>query len=84
MKKFSVCTSIYKNDKPEFVRVALDSMLIQQTVKPDEIVLVQDGPVPYELSRLIIDYKDNYGGVLNVIVEKNGGLATLLNRCREC
>ena len=79
MVKFSVCTSIYKNDKPGFVKVALDSMLLQQTVKPDEIVLVQDGPVPYELSRLLIDYIDNYGNVFNVIkLEKNGGLGNAL------
>ena len=64
---FSVCTSIYKNDKPEFVRVALDSMLINQSVKPDEIVLVQDGPVPYELSRLLLEYKDKYGDLMNFI-----------------
>ena len=43
--QFSVITSVYKNDKPEYIRVALDSLLVQQTVKPDEIVLVQDGPV---------------------------------------
>ena len=42
MTPFSIITSIYKNDKPEFVRVALDSMLINQTVKPTEIVLVRD------------------------------------------
>ena len=79
MEKFSICTSIYKNDNPEYVRVALDSMLINQSVKPNEIVLVQDGPVPYELSRLLIEYKDKYGEVLNIIkLEKNGGLGNAL------
>ena len=77
--QFSVCTSVYKNDKPEYVRVALDSMLVHQSVSPDEIVLVQDGPVPYELARLLIEYKDKYGGVLNIIkLEKNGGLGNAL------
>ena len=37
MTPFSIITSIYKNDKPEFVRVSLDSMLINQTIKPTEI-----------------------------------------------
>ena len=79
MEKFSVCTSIYKNDKPEFVRLALDSMLVNQSVKPNEIVLVQDGPVPYDLSRLLLEYKDKYGDILNVIkLEKNGGLGNAL------
>lgn len=79
MKQFSVCTSVYKKDKPEFVRVALDSMLIHQDVKPDEIVLVQDGPVPYDLSRLLLEYKDKYGNLMNIIrLEKNGGLGNAL------
>lgn len=79
MEKFSVCTSIYKNDRPEFVRMALDSMLLQQTVKPDEIVLVQDGPVPDDLSSLLNEYKDTYGSILNVIkLEKNAGLGNAL------
>lgn len=84
MEKFSICTSIYKNDKPEYVRVALDSMLVNQSVKPDEIVLVQDGPVSYELSRLFLEYKDKYGEVLNIIkLEKNGGLGNALKLCVE-
>ena len=77
--QFSVITSVYKNDKPEFIRVALDSMLKEQTVKPDEIVLVQDGPVPYETSRLLIEYLDKYGEKINIIkLEENKGLGNAL------
>ena len=77
--KFSVCTSVYKNDKPEFVRVALDSMLVHQSVKPDEIVLVQDGPVPEELSLLLSEYEGKFPEVMHVIrLEKNGGLGNAL------
>ena len=79
MEKFSVCTSVYKNDKPDFVRVALDSMLEQQSVKPDEIVLVQDGPVPEELSLLLLEYESKYPMLMHVIrLEKNGGLGNAL------
>ncbi len=79
MDKFSVCTSVYKNDKPDYVRVALDSMLVHQSIKPDEIVLVQDGPVPYELSHLLMEYKDKYGEVFNVIkLGQNRGLGNAL------
>lgn len=79
MLNFSVIISVYKYDKPEFVRVALDSMLVNQSAKPDEIVLVQDGPVPYEISRLLIDYKDKYGELLKVIkLEENQGLGNAL------
>jgi glycosyltransferase involved in cell wall biosynthesis len=79
MEKFSICTSIYKNDKPEFVRVALDSMLVNQSVKPDEIVLVQDGPVPTELSILLQEYEGLFPSIMHVIrLEKNGGLGNAL------
>lgn len=79
MNSFSVCTSVYKNDKPEFVRVALDSMLVHQSVKPDEIVLVQDGPVPEDLSLLLSKYEDKYSDVMHIIrLEKNGGLGNAL------
>ena len=79
MEKFSVCTSVYKNDKPGFVRVALDSMLVHQSVKPDEIVLVQDGPVPEELSLLLSEYEDKFPEMMHVIrLEKNGGLGNAL------
>lgn len=79
MEKFSVCTSVYKNDKPEFVRVALDSMLVHQSVKPDEIVLVQDGPVPDDLSSLLSEYEGKYSDVMHIIrLDKNGGLGNAL------
>lgn len=79
MEKFSVCTSVYKNDKPEFVRVALDSMLVHQSVKPDEIVLVQDGPVPDDLSSLLSEYEGKYSDVMHIIrLEKNWGLGNAL------
>lgn len=79
MSLFSVITSVYKNDKPEFVRVALDSMLVNQSVKPSEIVLVQDGPVPDGLSSLLSEYESKYPEVMHVIrLENNGGLGNAL------
>lgn len=77
--KFSVITSIYKNDNPEFVRVALDSMLINQTVKPTEIVLVRDGLVPEVLDKLLNEYETRYPEVFNIIrLNQNGGLGKAL------
>ena len=76
---FTVITSVYKNDNPKFVEVALDSMLVNQSVKPAEIVLVQDGPVPSELSALLNEYETKYPEVMHVIrLEKNGGLGNAL------
>lgn len=77
--RFSVITSVYKNDKPEFVKVALDSMLVHQSTKPNEIVLVQDGPVPDGLSTLLQEYEVKYPSAMHIIrLEKNGGLGNAL------
>lgn len=71
--------SVYRNDKPEFVRVALDSILVHQSVKPTEIVLVQDGPVPTELHAVLSEYETNYNTILNVIkLGENKGLGNAL------
>lgn len=79
MVNFSVVTSVYRNDKPEFVREALDSMLVNQAVKPSEIVLVQDGPVPSTLELLLFEYEKKYSDVIHMIrLEKNGGLGNAL------
>lgn len=79
MKQFTVCTSVYKNDKPEFVREAFDSMLVNQSLKPTEIVLVQDGIVPDGLSLLLSEYESKYPEVMHIIrLEKNGGLGNAL------
>lgn len=79
MEKFSVCISVYKKDRPEYVRTAFDSMLVHQSVKPDEIILVQDGPVPIGLLSLLKEYEEHYPRVMHVIrLEKNGGLGNAL------
>ena len=79
MLSFSIITSIYKNDQPDYVRVALDSMLVNQTIKPTEIVLVRDGLVPANLDSLLNEYEERYPEVFNIIrLEQNGGLGKAL------
>ncbi len=79
-KEFSVATSVYKNDNPDFVREALDSMLVNQSLKPAEIILIEDGPVPSSLDGVIKEYEEKYPSIMTVIrLEKNGGLGNALN-----
>lgn len=79
MKKYSVLMSLYIREKPEFLRMAFDSML-NQTVKPDEIVLVEDGPLTDELYTIVDEYdKANLGLFTIVKNEKNIGLGLSLN-----
>lgn len=49
---FSVLMSVYKKEKPEYLREALESV-INQTLPPDEIVLVEDGPLTPELDTVL-------------------------------
>lgn len=77
--KFSVITSVYKKDNPDFVQSALDSMLVNQSVKPSEIVLVRDGQVPPKLDGILDEYESRYPDVFNIIrLEQNGGLGNAL------
>ncbi len=54
--KFSVSVCVYKNDNPEHFKTAVESIL-NQTVKPNEVVLVVDGPVGTELDEVIKKYE---------------------------
>lgn len=77
--EFSVITSVYKNDNPEYVQIALDSMLIEQTIKPSEIVLVRDGCVSVELDSLLDNYEKKYPSIFNIIrLKRNQGLGNAL------
>lgn len=72
---FSVCMSVYKNDKPNDFEVAVRSVYTNQTVKPSEIIIVVDGPIPSQLQDSIKILKGEID-VLNIIyLEHNMGHA---------
>ena len=73
-KKYSVLMSLYKKEKPEYLKLAIDSML-GQTVVPDEIVMVEDGPLTPELYAVL----DEYPMIHRVKNETNLGLGLALN-----
>lgn len=52
MEKYSVLMSVYRKDRPDWVEVAINSML-NQTIRPDEVVLIIDGEISNELSEKI-------------------------------
>lgn len=72
---FSVCMSVYRNDKPEYFLTAVHS-IIEQTIPPNEIILVVDGPIPTEIDN-ILDVLQKEISIMKVIhLEKNMGHAT--------
>ena len=54
--KFSVAMCVYGGDRADWFKIAVDSIL-NQTAKPNEVVLVVDGPVPNELDEIICEYE---------------------------
>lgn len=75
---FSVAMSVYKSDNPDFFDRALSSITDEQTIIPNEIVLVVDGPVSNEINNVIDKYEKKYE-IFNVIrLEQNGGLGNAL------
>jgi hypothetical protein len=50
---FTLLVSVYEGDRPEYLRRALRSAVDEQTVRPDQVVIVRDGPVRDELARCV-------------------------------
>ena len=76
--KYSVLMSVYKNEKVEFFIEAMDSIL-NQTVAPDQIVLVRDGAVYEELQATIDKYVEANPEIFTYLpLEQNGGLGAAL------
>lgn len=55
-EKFSVAMAVYGKDDPWHFKMAVDSIL-DQTRKPDEVVLVVDGPIPLSLAEVVAAYE---------------------------
>ena len=76
LPKFTVCMSVYKNSKPDEFLAAFNS-IIQQTVPPNEIILVIDGPISEELESVVESIQQNES--LNIIkLPENKGLGNAL------
>jgi glycosyltransferase involved in cell wall biosynthesis len=63
---------------PDQFTAAVDSILAQSRC-PDAIHLIQDGPVPPVLDRLVQDYLVRSPIIQHIVIEQNAGLAHALN-----
>jgi glycosyltransferase involved in cell wall biosynthesis len=52
---FSLLMAVYAGDRADYLRRAFDSSVLEQRRRPDEVVVVQDGPVPAELAACLDD-----------------------------
>ena len=77
-RKFSVLMSIYIKEKPEYVRECFESLL-NQTVRADEWVIVEDGPLSEEMYKVLDEYQTKYPTLIKrVPLVKNMGLGLAL------
>lgn len=77
---YSVLMSLYKKESPSHFDLALKSML-NQTIPPDEVVIVLDGPVPLALENTIdLHIRKNPHLFLVVRLEENQGLGEALRQ----
>lgn len=78
--KFSVLMSVYDKEKPDYLYRSIQSIWDDQCLKPNQIVLVKDGPLTNKLNKTIHYWKERLGDVLTLIpLEKNLGLGDALN-----
>lgn len=75
---FSVLLSVYRNEHPAYLRQSLDS-IFTQTLPPDEVVLVEDGPLTEDLWAVVKEYVQKYSILKIIPLPKNVGLGQALN-----
>lgn len=76
--KFSVLMSLYIKEKPEYLRECMESLLCQ-TVLPEQIVIVKDGPLTPELEDMLESFVSRDPGLYTLVpLEKNVGLGLAL------
>lgn len=78
--KFTVLMAVYAQENHSNFSTALESILINQTVIPDEFVLICDGPLNAELDAVISRFHTSFPDIFKVYrLEHNGGLGNALN-----
>ena len=74
---YSVLLSVYHKENPEWLWAALESIL-NQTVQPSEIVLVEDGPLNERLDNVIATFQQRTPFLKVVALPENRGLGLAL------
>ena len=79
--KFSVLMAVYAKDTPAHLGCALDSIWANQSVRPDQIVVVGDGPITDETAAVLATWQGMLGARFEVLMlPQNRGLGGALNK----
>lgn len=76
--QFTVLLSVYYKESSSSFCKSLDS-IFTQTICPDEVILVEDGPLGYELNEIVLKYSSNYPALKVIPLSTNQGLGKALN-----
>lgn len=60
--RFSVLLSLYYKENPIFLRESLHSVF-GQTLQPDEVILVEDGPLTPALYEVVEEFAGRYSTI---------------------
>ncbi|BDI21617.1 glycosyltransferase [Herbiconiux sp. L3-i23] len=78
---FSLLLPVYRGDDARFLRRAFTSSVHDQTLRPDEVIVVRDGPVPDEVEAVLRDLETESPVPTTVLrLPDNIGLAHALRK----
>jgi glycosyltransferase involved in cell wall biosynthesis len=71
---------VYSKEDPLFLEAALRSILDEQTIVPDEVVIVEDGPITIALEMVLDDFQNRHHDRINRYkLEYNQGMGIAMN-----
>jgi glycosyltransferase involved in cell wall biosynthesis len=77
---FSLLLSVYEGDRPDYLRRAFRSAVHDQTLRPNQVVIVRDGPVREELAACLEELAQSSPVPVTLVpLERNGGLGPALD-----
>lgn len=79
MDRYSVLMSVYIKENSKYFDISIKSM-VEQTIKPEQIVIVEDGELTEELYNVVEKYRKRYPEMFTVVSYKvNKGLGKALD-----
>lgn len=79
MLKFSVLMTVYKTENPAFLDRAIKSIWDDQELKPNQIVIIKDGPVKESLNKVLENWKNKLIDIIEIhSLKENVGLGNAL------
>lgn len=79
--KFSVLMPVYFKEEPDYLDKSLNSILREQSIIPDEVVIVEDGPLTEELYRILQEYENEFTEIIKrVPLAVNNGMGVAMQK----